>query len=176
VSDILDDLKGWVKRKSYPATLHPEMKRCIAEIEQLRGLLARVGYHEDDGRQLELARARVDYLEGVLLSRHGGEPLALLAELDEARAEIARLRERSIAVCGSCACGIGYIAVPDSIDSGATFPCLECGEPMTFDVSSPDARGAFYAEIERLRAENAQMRAFYQSFGITEIRLLEAKP
>jgi hypothetical protein len=54
VSDILD-----------PATLHPEMKRCIAEIERLRGLLARVGYHEDDGRQLELARAdtaRLDWL------------------------------------------------------------------------------------------------------------------
>jgi hypothetical protein len=38
------------------------------------------------------ALARVAYLEGVLLSRHGGETLALLAELDVARAEIERLR------------------------------------------------------------------------------------
>ena len=38
------------------------------------------------------ARAKADRLSEVLLSKHGGEPMALLRELDEARAEVERLR------------------------------------------------------------------------------------
>lgn len=39
------------------------------------------------------ARAEVEKLRDVLASKHGGEPEALLRELDEARAEVARLKK-----------------------------------------------------------------------------------
>jgi predicted RNase H-like nuclease (RuvC/YqgF family) len=46
-------------------------------------------------RQRDAAEASEERLEAVLLSKHGGEPLALLEELDEARAKLAELeRER----------------------------------------------------------------------------------
>ena len=45
---------------------------------------------------LDAAKKRIAELEAVLLSRHGGEPLSLLAELDAARARIAEL-EKSLA-------------------------------------------------------------------------------
>ena len=38
--------------------------------------------------QLEGARLEAERLRGVMLSRHGGEPLALLEDLDSARAEL----------------------------------------------------------------------------------------
>lgn len=45
-----------------------------------------------DIRELALLRAENEALKAVLLSRHGGEPLALLSELDEARQALATER------------------------------------------------------------------------------------
>jgi len=39
-------------------------------------------------------RAKLEAAEAALVARHGGEPLALLAELDEARAKLAAAEER----------------------------------------------------------------------------------
>ena len=58
-----------------------------AERDALRKSLASV----DAARLVELKRA--EKAEAALVARHGGEPLALLAELDAARAEVERLRE-----------------------------------------------------------------------------------
>ena len=58
-----------------------------AERDDLRKSLASV----DAARLVELKRA--EKAEATLVARHGGEPLALLAELDAARAEVERLRE-----------------------------------------------------------------------------------
>lgn len=56
-----------------------DMKKGIADI---RAVIA----------ENERLRGRVEKLEATLVSRHGGEPLALLSELDEAREENDRLR------------------------------------------------------------------------------------
>lgn len=45
-------------------------------------------------KERDEARAEAARLTDVLRSKHGGEPLALLDELDEARDEIARLKKR----------------------------------------------------------------------------------
>lgn len=46
---------------------------------------------------------------------------------------------KAIAIIGACPCGIAKIAVPDSIDSGATFQCMD-GHDIVFDVASPEIR------------------------------------
>ncbi len=56
------------------------------------------------------------------------------------------LEKEYIAVCGGCKCGIGYIEVPDSLDSGTTIECVECQEPMIFDISNEVSRKKLYAE------------------------------
>lgn len=53
-----------------------------------------VEYVEQVKRERDEARAEVEKLRATLVSKHGGEPLALLAELDAARAEVERLRGR----------------------------------------------------------------------------------
>jgi hypothetical protein len=62
--------------------------------------------------------------------------------------------QRKIAIVGGCECGIGYINIPDSIDSGATFRC-EAGHPIVFDVASPTARAELFSkkEVAVLRAK-----------------------
>ena len=55
-----------------------EAHRLRAEIERLT-------------RERDEARREANRLTDVLVSRHGGEPLDLMEELDEARAEIERL-------------------------------------------------------------------------------------
>ena len=73
---------------------HPRLRATVkaldaaeAERDDLRKSLASV----DAARLVELKRA--EKAEATLVARHGGEPLALLAELDAARAEVERLRE-----------------------------------------------------------------------------------
>jgi hypothetical protein len=78
--------------------------------------------------------------------------------LREQGKEIDALKARKIAIVGGCECGIGYIDIPDSIDSGATFRC-EAGHPIVFDVATPEHRAAEYIEPARLRAEIDRLKA-----------------
>lgn len=52
----------------------------------------------------------------------------------------------TIAVAGGCLCGIGYIEIPESIDSGMTVTCIQCQEKMVFDISTPEERAKYYAK------------------------------
>ena len=69
---------------------HPVVKRIDAALaEPVADLTTTIHLLIDERDE---ARAEVARLTDVLLSKHGGEPLALLDELDEARAEVERLR------------------------------------------------------------------------------------
>jgi len=78
------------------------LKQSLAMSEQVSGVLC-----DDCGwamkfpgepcrcevvKQLDEARVEVARLTDVLLSKHGGEPLSLMDELDEARAEVEKLK------------------------------------------------------------------------------------
>lgn len=67
----------------------------MASVRGMDGAPRGLSRDEDETRALAAdlldARAEVEKLKGVLLSRHGGEPLSLLAELDQAKADLARL-------------------------------------------------------------------------------------
>lgn len=72
---------------------------CTTRDEGIAALNDQVARERTETARL---RAEAERLRGVIESRHGGEPLALLSELDEARAEIARLRgdlQRALATC-----------------------------------------------------------------------------
>ena len=78
--------------------------------------------------------------------------IALRADNNRLRNELEAALTRTIAVtCRTC--GIGYIEVPDSIDSGATFPCLKCRNPITFDVDHPDERAAAFRRLMRAKPD-----------------------
>ena len=61
-------------------------------------------------QQRDAARAERDRYHDALVARHGGEPIALLSELDEARAEAEKLRaelERARALLVRCGRAVG---------------------------------------------------------------------
>lgn len=73
------------------------------------------------------ARDRAVMLEGVLLSKHGGEPLALLDELDASRVRVSTLEDMLRGVAdklrseangdGGLASRIDYLLRPDDTNS-----------------------------------------------------------
>ena len=70
-----------------------------------------------------------------------------------------------ISVVGGCPCGIAYIDVPDSIDSGTTLRCNDENHPIVFDVWSPENRADFYNTVHEAKNNRNDEVFIVESLG-----------
>jgi len=100
----------WTRIEAALAEPVVECARC----ETLRDLADKAAWAQGDAqrrmieaqKQRDEARAEAARLTDVLRSKHGGEPLALLDELDEARAEVAAAYQRGAEAMREAALGV----------------------------------------------------------------------